>query len=77
MMSEIAADGIAQTPQTQQATWVLVFRLLPLGPLLVTFGYAGVQVALRRWSVSLGLRCARILLTGGIIVIAIATPKPA
>lgn len=76
MFSEIAADGIAQIPQADQAMWVLVFRLLPLGPLLATFGYLGLQVARRRWSAGLGLRCARIVLIGGIVLIAIATPKP-
>ena len=76
MFSEIAADGIAKTPQPDQAPWALFFRLLPLGPALLALVYSVFQVARGRWSGALGLRCAKIVLIGGIILIAVATPKP-
>jgi len=76
MFSEIAADGIAKTPQPDQATWVLLFRFLPLGPTLLALVYSVFQVARGRRSGALTLRCAQIVLIGGIILIAVATPKP-
>jgi hypothetical protein len=69
-------SGIAKTPQPDQSAWALLFRFLPLGPIFLTLAYAVFQVTRGRWSRGLALRCARILLIGGIILVAIATPKP-
>jgi len=76
MFSEIAAEGIAKTPQSGQATWGLIFRFLPLGPILLALTYATFHAARGLWTRRVALRCAWIALGAGIIVIALTTPKP-
>jgi hypothetical protein len=76
LFSEIAADGIAKTPQPDQATWAVFFRFLPLGPALLALAYSVFSGGSWHWSRALALRCAQIVLIGGIILIAVATPKP-
>jgi hypothetical protein len=76
MFCEIAADGIAKLPQPDQPTWVLLFRYLPLGPVLLALAYSIFHLTRWRPSRGLALRCARILLIGGIVLVGVATPKP-
>jgi hypothetical protein len=76
MFCEIAADGIVKLPQPDQPTWVLLFRYLPLGPVLLALAYSIFHLTRWRPSRGLALRCARILLIGGIVLVGVATPKP-
>jgi hypothetical protein len=76
MFSEIAAEGIAKTPQPGQSTWELIFRFLPLVPVSLALTYAAFHAARGVWTRRVALRCAWIVLAAGIIVISITTPKP-
>lgn len=77
VISESAAEGIAEIPQPDQITWVLVFRLLPLGPVFLVAGILAFAFARRRLTRTTALVGARIFLAEAIILIAIALPKPA
>jgi len=63
-ISEAAASGIAAHPQPDQIFWVMLFRLVPLMPPVITAGFAGFIGTQRGMLLEVGLRSAQVLLWG-------------